>query len=105
MSVSSRFRDITRDMSEFQSQVAKFGDVAAKGERDVRKARNALSEWVEQVGEIPRMSLEFKITPILLKAHNNLDRARLFFEEKDLDHFAATAWDLQQKIYRLLNDL
>jgi uncharacterized protein (UPF0332 family) len=51
------------------------------------------------------MSLEYKLTPVLLKAHNSLDRARLTFEEEDLDESVATAWELQQKIYRLLNDL
>ncbi|MBW2511552.1 MAG: hypothetical protein JRE01_05925 [Deltaproteobacteria bacterium] len=51
------------------------------------------------------MSLEYKLTPILLKAHNNLDRARLTFTAEGLDEFAVQAWELQQKIYRLLNDL
>jgi hypothetical protein len=51
------------------------------------------------------MNLELKLTPILLKAHNHLDRARLIFEEEGLDEQAAATWELQQKIYRLLNDL
>ena len=40
-----------------------------------------------------------------MKAHDTLDGARLIFEERGFDEYAKTTWDLQQKIYRLLNDL
>ena len=33
------------------------------------------------VGDIPRIKLEAKLTPVLLKAHQKLDQARLLFEE------------------------
>jgi len=105
MSISTRFRDISRDAADFHKKLSGQSAQASSGVRDVRKASAGLAEWAEQVGEIPRMSLEYKLTPVLLKAHNNLDRARLTFEEEDLDEPVATAWDLQQKIYRLLNDL
>jgi hypothetical protein len=105
MSISTRFRDIYRDVADFHKKLSGQPAQASSGVRDVRKASAELAEWAEQAGEIPRMSLEYKLTPVLLKAHNNLDRARLTFEEEDLDEPAATAWDLQQKIYRLLNDL
>jgi len=105
MSISTRFRDISRDVADFQKSLASRPGSLSRGARDVKKASTELAEWAEQVGEVPRMSLEFKLTPILLKAHNDLDRARLTFEEEDLDESVAKAWELQQKIYRLLNDL
>jgi hypothetical protein len=72
----------------------------------VKKASKGLQEWVEQVGEVPRMRLESELTPILLKAHDTLDKARLVFEDiEGLDAQADATWELQQKIYRLLNDL
>ena len=105
MSVSNRFRDIAKDVAAFRTQL-KGGDPSAEpGARVVKKAGKVLEEWLEQVGEIPRMRLEFELTPILMKAHDSLDKARLIFEEADLDAQADTAWELQQKIYRLLNDL
>jgi hypothetical protein len=105
MSVSNRFRDISRDVADFLVQLAGCDETAGRGAQAVRKASEGLAEWAEQVGDVPRMNLEFKLTPVLLKAHNNLDRARLLFEEAGLDEQAAAAWELQQKIYRLLNDL
>ena len=105
MSISNRFRGISRDVSAFHKSLTGQPGPAPGGARDVKKASAELAEWSEQVGEIPRMSLEYKLTPVLLKAHNNLDRARLTFEADDLEEYVAKAWDLQQKIYRLLNDL
>ena len=105
MSVSNRFRDIAKDVTAFRAKLKSCDSKADQGARVVKKASKGLEEWVESVGEIPRMNLEFKLTPILLKAHNNLDQARLIFEENELDEQADAAWDLQQKIYRLLNDL
>jgi len=105
MSVSNRFREIFRDVDEFRASLTEQGETAPKGARDVMRARAELAEWVEQVGEIPRMSLEYKLTPVLLKVHNNLDRARLSLVEDGLDEQANLVWALQQKIYRLLNDL
>ena len=105
MSISTRFRSIFRDVADFHKHLDDQPAQVSRGARDVKKACAELAEWAEQVGDIPRMSLEYKLTPVLLKAHNNLDRARLTFEEEDLDELVAKAWDLQQKIYRLLNDL
>ena len=105
MSISTRFRGISRDVADFHKKLVGQSAHASSGARDVRKASAELAEWAEQVGDIPRMSLEYKLTPVLLKAHNNLDRARLTFEAEDLGELAGTAWELQQQIYRLLNDL
>jgi hypothetical protein len=105
MSVSNRFRDIHREVADFLAKLDSQGETVPQGEKAVGKACGELAEWAQQVGDIPRMKLEFKLTPILLKAHNHLDRARLLFEEKGFEEQANLAWDLQQKIYRLLNDL
>ena len=105
MSISTRFRDISRDVAAFHKSLASQSGSPSRAARDVKKASTGLAEWAEQVGEVPRMSLEYKLTPVLLKAHNDLDRARLTFDEDDLGESVAKAWELQQKIYRLLNDL
>ena len=105
MSISNRFRGISNDVAAFHHDLSGTSGELPRGARDVKKASAELAEWAEQVGDIPRMTLEHKLTPVLLKAHNSLDRARLTFAEEDLDACVATAWELQQKIYRLLNDL
>ena len=104
MSISNRFRDIAREVAGFREKLQ--GDEALQpGAKLIKKASKGLQEWEEQVGEIPRMRLESEITPVLMKAHDTLDRARLVFEGADFAKQAAKTWDLQQKIYRLLNDL
>lgn len=105
MSISNRFRDIAKDVAEFRVKLKGCDASGEQGVRIVKKASNVLQEWVEQVGEVPRMRLEFQLTPVLMKAHDLLDRARLVFEELELDAQSDEAWELQQKIYRLLNDL
>ena len=105
MSISNRFRGIANDVKDFHKSLGDRPGATPGGARDVKKASAGLAEWSEQVGDIPRMSLEYKLTPVLLKAHNHLDRARLDFAEEGLDEYVAKVWELQQKIYRLLNDL
>jgi hypothetical protein len=105
MSVSNRFRDIARDVTDFWVKLKGCDARAEQASRVVKKANKGLQEWVEQVGEVPRMRLEFQLTPVLMKAHDTLDKARLLFEEQGFDDYAKTSWDLQQNIYRLLNDL
>ncbi len=105
MTISDRYRDITRAVQRFHAELAATAEGAPVGLRDIDKAHRGLDELFEQVGEIPRMRLEFELTPVLLKAHNNLDRARLLLEGAQAEQPAARAWELQQRIYRLLNDL
>ena len=106
MSISNRFRDIAKEVAAFRIQLKASGPDTEQGMRIVKKASKGLQEWVEPVGEIPRMRLEFQLTPILLKAHDTLDKARLLFEDiEGFDVQADATWELQQKIYRLLNDL
>lgn len=106
MTISERYREICREVQVF---VAGLGE-AAEGEagrrfREAGKAVTALEEFREAVGDIPRIKLEAKLTPVLLKAHQKLDQARLLFEEAGEADRAARVWELEQKLYRLLNDL
>ena len=105
MSISNRFRDIAKEVAEFWVNLKGCDTNAEQGSRVVKKANKGLQEWVEQVGEVPRMRLEFQLTPVLMKAHDTLDTARLLFDEQGFDAYEKTTWELQQKIYRLLNDL
>ena len=106
MSISNRFRDIAKDVAAFRVKLKASDESADQGARVIKKASKGLQEWVEQVGEVPRMRLEFELTPVLMSAHDSLDKARLIFEDiEGLDAEADGTWELQQKIYRLLNDL
>ncbi len=110
MSISDRYRSLSEDVSRFTGrQLKKHGEEIEGSLKEalkaLRKADKALDELKESVGEIPRISLEFKLTPVLMKGHNNLDRARLEFEAAEEAEVAKEVWELQQTIYRLLNDL
>ena len=110
MSISDRYRSLSEEVARFTKiQNKKFGDEVEGPVKDalkaLKKADSVLDELKESVGEIPRISLEFKLTPVLMKGHNNLDRARLEFEAAEEGDVAKEVWELQQTIYRLLNDL
>lgn len=104
MSISDRYRQLADEVRIYLKRLeAELGE--GKEAKMVGKAAQGLIELQEQVGEIPRIRLEAELTPVLLKAHANLDRARLLFEEAGAEDRAAEAWELEQQIYRLLNDL
>ena len=110
MSISDRYRALTDEINSFvRVQFKQYGDEVESPVKDalkaLKKADEVLTELKESVGEIPRISLEYKLTPVLLSGHNNLDRARLEFEAAEEGAVAKEVWDLQQSIYRLLNDL
>ena len=110
MSISDRYRALSDDVSRFVAgQKKNFGESEEPALKDalkaLRKGDAVLLELKEGVGEIPRIRLEDQLTPVLLKGHNNLDRARLQFLEAGEEAVAAEVWTLQQAIYRLLNDL
>jgi len=105
MTISDRYREIAREVSAFEVRLQAENEARGRDLRDVAKAAAGLDEWLEQVGDVPRMHLETRLTPVLLKAHSQLDRARLLFEEAGEEDHAVACWGLQQKIYRLLNDL
>jgi hypothetical protein len=105
MTISDRYRQIVADLEACQALLA-AGSEDLSGEINiVAGAASQLHELLDQVGEIPRIRLETQLTPVLLKAHSQLDRARLLLEERDQDEASDAVWDLQQAIYRLLNDL
>jgi hypothetical protein len=104
MSISERYRQLVADLVTTLKQIE---DENAP-ERAVKVLRNAvkvLEEQAESVGEIPRMRIEHHLSPVLLDAHNVLDRARLLLVEEGAETPANQVWDIQQTLYRLLNDL
>lgn len=105
MTISDRYREVTRDIETFLSALRGQGVDEIQGPRKIAKAVKTLRELYERVGEIPRMRLEAELTPVLISAHKQLDWARLLFEENGESARAAAVWELEQKVYRLLNDL
>ncbi len=105
MSISERYRGVVADVRAFCAGLPAAGEQPDPEARSLQQALQGLAELEEQVGEIPRIRLEAELTPVLLKAHGQLDRARLLFEEAGAEDQGAAVWDLEQKIYRLLNDL
>lgn len=104
MNISDRYRQLVGDARDLLAHLPEAGEGDA-ARRFVAQGVTGLREMEEQVGEIPRIRLEGQLTPVLLKAHAQLDRARLLLEEVGEEDRAAAVWELEQKIYRLLNDL
>ncbi|WP_020676003.1 hypothetical protein [Geopsychrobacter electrodiphilus] len=107
MKVADRFRQIALCASAL---VQKFscqpdGTRIDRAVNLLRKGSEELAEWSEQAGEIPQMKLEHKLSPVLLQVHSTFDRARVLYEEADKSEEGALIWDVEQQIYRLLNDL
>jgi len=105
MSISERYRDIAAAVRGFLEEARSRKPEPGKEVKFLEKALTVLDEHLESVGEIPRIRLEAELTPVLLKAHTHLDRARLLLEEDGAEDQGAAVWELEQKIYRLLNDL
>ena len=106
MTISDRYREITREVQTFVSGLGEEEEGEAQRRfREAGKAVAVLNELLESVGDIPRIKLESRLTPVLLKAHQKLDQARLLFEEAGEEDRATKSWELEQRIYRLLNDL
>lgn len=116
MSISTRYRQLSDEIFNLKANFEGQAEVL----RPVVKAAVAIDDLLEQVGEIPQVRLEAKLTPVLLKAHSYLDQARLTLEaaedavadDAEVDEgndFVSTnsdlVWAVQQQIYRLLNDL
>jgi len=106
MSISDRYRELVEEIRAFQTTMqGASGAEEGKELHMIAKAVRELAELQESVGEIPRIRLEAELTPVLLRAHGNLDRSRLLLDEQGDEDQAAAVWELEQKIYRLLNDL
>jgi len=105
MSISDRYRQLIEDIRTCCDLVEGTDAELGPEERLVAQALQEVEALADRVGDIPRIRLESQLTPVLLKAHNLLDRARLILEEAGKPGLAADVWDRQQIIYRLLNDL
>jgi len=104
MNISDRYRQLVGDARALSTSLPEAGETAP-ARHFSSQALAGLQELVEQVGDIPRIRLESQLTPVLLKAHSQFDRARLLLEEVGEEDQAAAVWEMEQKIYRLLNDL
>jgi len=106
MSISTRYRTLAGDtrtlLEKIQATAPNLQDHVL---RELAKASETLESLSEQVGEIPQFKLEKELTPVLLKVHGALDRGRLQLEESSDATNAGRVWELEQQIYRLLNDL
>lgn len=104
MTISDRFRELVKDVQDLYAGLQN-ASIEENRIDSVNRALAGLAELQETVGEIPRIRLETELTPVLLKAHSQLDRSRLLLEEEGFEDRAASVWDVEQTIYRLLNDL
>ncbi len=106
MNISDRYRELTDDVQLLlDAPVDASGDEVLKAQQIIEQAAQDMEELEDLVGDIPQMQLESKLTPVLLKSHSQLDRARLLLVEQGAEDRAAAVWELEQKIYRLLNAL
>ncbi len=106
MSISERFRQILEQIdrnSDLLYEILPEG--AATALRLVDIAVEEMQDWVDSVGEIPQFQLESKLSPVLLKVHADLDRARVLLEKDEHEKASQIIWELEQGVYRLLNDL
>lgn len=106
MSISERYRQALNQIEQEADRLYEtLPDSTAKALRFVDMAVEELQDWAESVGEIPQLQLDSKLSPVLLKVHGQLDRARVLLEKDDHHEAGQKVWDLEQMIYRLLNDL
>lgn len=105
MTISERYRQLTEDARQVMNRPCPAIEEADKVQRKRSEAVELLDELSERVGEIPQFKLEAELTPVLLKAHNRLDQARLMLLEAEQAEEAQQVWQLEQAIYRLLNSL
>ena len=106
MTISERYRQISElAAAEADRLRESLPTEMGKALRSLDRGVEELQDFKELVGEIPQIKLEYKLSPILLKAHGFLDRGRVLLEEQDFAREGAAIWELEQLIYRLLNDL
>ncbi len=106
MSITERFRQLlARIDSDSDRLYEMLPENTASALRQVDIVAEDFQDWVESIGEIPQMYLESKLSPVLLQAHGQLDRARVLLENDGHQQAADIVWELEQGVYRLLNDL
>ncbi len=106
MSISERYRQILERIDQESDHLYEIlPESTNKALRLVDIATEELQDLVDSVGEIPQFQLEAKLSPVLLDAHGYLDRARVMLEKDGHQRAVDIIWELEQGIYRLLNDL
>ena len=106
MSISQRYRKVLEQIDTESDRLYEVLPAeTASALRQVDLAAEEMQDWVEAVGEIPQNRLETKLSPVLLKVHGHLDRSRVMLENAGHQNEAETIWELEQIVYRLLNDL
>ena len=106
MSISERYRQILEQLeTEADRLYEVLPETTANALRLVDLAVEEMQDLLEAVGEIPQYQLEPKLSPVLLTCHAHLDRARVMLEGGGHEKAAASVWEVEQLLYRLLNDL
>ncbi len=106
MAISERFRQVLEQIDTESDRLYEvLPEDTAKALRLVDLAAEEMQDWVESVGEIPQMKLDAKLSPVLLQVHGHLDRARVMLEQAGHKQAGSSIWELEQLVYRLLNDL
>lgn len=106
MSISERYRQILEQIETDADRLYEtLPEETGKALRQVDIAAEEMQDLAESVGEISQYQLEAKLSPVLLKSHECLDRARVMLEKDGHEKAAAGIWELEQLLYRLLNDL
>jgi len=106
MRISDRYRMVFDAVSGHLARMRQAEQEKTAGVLDcIANAVSELRAQLETVGEIPQIKLEQRLAPILLSVHALLDRARVLLEADGCNDDAAAIWELEQQIYRLLNDL
>ncbi len=106
MSISDRYRQILERIDQESDRLYEIlPESTVNALRLVDIAAEELQDWADSVGEIPQLQLESKLSPVLLGAHAQLDRARVMLEKEGHQRGVDIIWELEQGIYRLLNDL
>ena len=106
MSISERYRQILALIDEESDRLYEvLPETTFKALRQVDIAAEQMQDLAETVGEISQYQLESKLSPVLLKSHECLDQARVILEQNGHEKEAAKIWELEQLLYRLLNDL
>lgn len=106
MRISDRYRQIYEGVNSQLDKLKPGGDETVAGAlQALCNGADELEAHLESVGEIPQIKLEQRLSPVLLQVHAQLDRARVLFATAGMDREASNLWELEQQIYRLLNDL
>ena len=106
MSISDRYRQLLERIDHESDHLYEIlPESTVNALRLVDIATEELQDLADSVGEIPQFQLESKLSPVLLSAHSYLDRARVMLEKDGQQRGIDIVWELEQGIYRLLNDL